>query len=464
MSTRFRLTGFLALVALWAAPAAAHDPLLDLPEPRSVPEAWDVIRQSVDNVGTLLATDQLKPIAYQIANCSPAIRVLQADAATRLNGGDPDPRLEALFAAGGAVITATREKENPRGKAEERFRAYRATVAEVAGGYPPAVREAAVFNCPMHPLDRHLDPAARCTACSMKLVRRRIPVGSAFAPPGAASMTLRATPDRPLTTGTRAAVRVRLARLDGTGVAPADLLTMHTEKVHLLIVDPSLSDYHHEHPVPTGAPGEYVFAFTPRHPGPYRVFADVVPAATGVQEYVVADVPAADGAAGDPIDDRADRLSATAEGLRYELAFDLPAAGVGAPAAADLPARAAAGAVPATAPAISARRPVAGRLTVARADGRPCRDLEPVMGAYAHLVGFGDDRRTVVHIHPGGPEPTHPEDRGGPTLRFDFYAPAPGYYRLYAQVRVDGTQRFVPFGVNVGPAATTAPAAPPAAP
>lgn len=470
------LLAVLALVVL-SAPSAGHDPLLDLPEPRSVPEAWDVIRQSVDNVGTLLAAGELKPIAFQIANCSPAIRVLQADVmaksansararsaakpgeppATGAADADAHARLEALFAAGGAVITASRETETPRGKAEERYKAYRAMVSDVAAGYPQAVREAAVYVCPMHPLDRHLDPAARCTVCSMKLVRRRIPPGTTYTAPGAASMTLRATPDAPLRSGVRASVRVRLARLDNTPVGPDDLVTTHTEKIHLLIVDPALSDYHHEHPTPTGTPGEYAFAFTPRRAGPYRIFADVVPAATAVQEYVVTDVPAAGGSAAVAVvEDQVDRLTTAADGLRYELTFEQSGRGGGAVSqtsggTARMSTAPATGPAP-TSAAISAGRPIAGRLTVTRDDGRPCRELEPVMGAFAHIVGFGQDRRTVVHIHPAGPEPTQPQDRGGPALRFDFAAPAPGFYRLYAQFRVDGVQRFVPFGLTVGPA------------
>lgn len=422
------------LVALFASPAAAHDPLLDVPPPGSVPEAWDVIRQSVDNVGKLLETNQLKPIAFQIANCSPAIRALQADLAGRPDKAGLHMRLEALFDLGGAVITASREREQPKIKAEARYRSYRSAWDEVAATYPPDVRAAGVYACPMHPLDRHLDPADRCTLCKMKLVRRRIPSSTTYEAPGRPTMTLTAIPDSPLRIGVEAGVRARLARRDGTPVPPRDLLVMHTERVHLLIVDPSLGDYHHEHPTPTETPGEYKFAFTPRRPGPYRVFADVVPAETGVQEYVVADVPAAaDARPGVPVGDRADRFSAVEGGLRYELSLGAGPLGGG-------------GRV------VRANEVVEGELRVAGPDGKPFATLEPVMGAYAHLVGFGEDRRTVVHIHPLGPEPTRPGDRGGPTLRFNLYAPTPGFYRLYAQVRVGGADRFVPFGLTVQPA------------
>ena len=68
------------LAVFAAASAVAHDPLLDLPAPTSVSEAWNVITQSVANVEKCLDTNQLKELAYHVANCSPAIRVLQADA------------------------------------------------------------------------------------------------------------------------------------------------------------------------------------------------------------------------------------------------------------------------------------------------------------------------------------------------------------------------------------------------
>ena len=56
-----------------------------------------------------------------------------------------------------------------------------------------------------------------------------------------------------------------------------DLTEAHTEKLHLLIVDESLTDYHHEHPVPAGKPGEYRFDFEPKFGGTYHVWADLLP-------------------------------------------------------------------------------------------------------------------------------------------------------------------------------------------
>jgi hypothetical protein len=76
----------------------------------------------------------------------------------------------------------------------------------------------------------------------------------------------------------------------GKPVAPEDLLVTHTRRLHLLIVDPSLSDYQHVHPDSTGKPGEWAFSFTPRLSGTYRVFGDFTPAATGRGLYSSVDV------------------------------------------------------------------------------------------------------------------------------------------------------------------------------
>ena len=63
----------------------------------------------------------------------------------------------------------------------------------------------------------------------------------------------------------RAALRLRTG--SGKPVAPEDLLVTHTRRLHLLLIDPSLTDYQHVHPGPTRTPGEWAFAFTPRRTG-----------------------------------------------------------------------------------------------------------------------------------------------------------------------------------------------------
>jgi hypothetical protein len=415
----------LSFILVFFAPTVhAHDPLLDLPEPTSVPEAWNVITQSITNVEKCLDTNQLKELSYHVANCSPAIRVLQAHAKSR-GEGDLVKQLESLFYSGDAIITATRQPPDPIAKGREAHAVHRAAVDAVARHYNPDVVTAAVYNCVHHPLDRSLDPKAKCPKCSMSLIKRRIPASTTYERPGEPSMKLDARADAPLQPGKRVTVTLTLKKNDGTPVTPRDLLLMHTEKIHLLIIDQSLSDYHHEHPQPLDTPGVYVFSLTPKMPGPYRIFADVVPAESSVQEYVVADLPS--DIEGEPVTDRQTRLTGEAGRLRFALTFDAKATD------------------------IRANRPIAGTLMVSTAQGKPFDQLQPVMGAFAHLVAFNEDRKTVLHIHPEGPEPKDPEARGGPALKFKLYAPRPGFYRLYAQLQIKGAPVFVPFNLRILP-------------
>jgi hypothetical protein len=58
------------------------------------------------------------------------------------------------------------------------------------------------------------------------------------------------------------------------------------------------------------------------------------------------------------------------------------------------------------------------KINVRGPDGQPFKQLEPVMGAYAHMVAFPTNLESVTHVHPTGPEPTTKSERGGPDLSF----------------------------------------------
>lgn len=225
----------------------------------------------------------------------------------------------------------------------------------------------------------------------------------------------------PFQVGKEAEVLVSLTKPDGSPMLHSDLVEAHTEKIHLLIIDPSLTDYHHEHPEPTGTPGEYRFRFTPRKPGSYRLWADLIPTASGAQEYAIADISAPE--KGEPIANRALQLSGEHAGLRYRIEFERGALEVG--------------------------KAVLGKLKITKPDGARFDSLEPVMGAYAHIVGFGEDYKSIAHVHPMGTEPTKPEDRGEGELAFHLLPEQPGLMRLFVQVQIDGQNVFVPFTLNV---------------
>ena len=415
-------TRIAAVILLWApAAAVAHTPL-QVPMPQSVPEAWDVVRQSAANVAEVVATNQLREVEPHVRNIGIGVRTIWDDARNARNDDALAREVDRIFDAATRAATAA-----GAGDVEEAAAAARALsgqVAAVAAKYPPAVADAAVYTCPMHPKEIALDEAARCRLCNMRLIVRRIAASATYTRPGEGTVRMTLATDGPLTVDEPAAVTVTLTDARDRPVTEQDLLVMHTRPIHLLIVDRGLTDYHHEHPEPVAdAPGRYRFTFTPRRPGPYRVFADVVPTSTGVQEYARADLPA--DTAPVPITDREPTAVATVGGLRFALGQDGP---------------------------LRANHPTPMTLTVATANtGAPFARLEPTMGAFAHLVGFHEDGATVVHVHPLGREPDRATERGGPTLSFNFYPPAAGLIRLYAQVQVDGRQVFAPFTLTVTP-------------
>lgn len=242
--------------------------------------------------------------------------------------------------------------------------------------------------------------------------------------------TIRATvsPSSGLKVGEPATLTISLVTKDGRPVTQEDLKVAHTEKVHLLIVDPSLADYHHEHPKVGSAPGSYTFTITPRKAGEYKLFADLLPNATGKQEYA-ATTFVVEGAPS--LVEKTVNRTTTVDGYTFDLKFEEEK--------------------------FSAGHPHMAWVTVTGPDGKPFDKLEPVMGAFAHVVGFSEDRNEIAHIHPMGKEPKTADERGGPKLEFHTDFKTGGYKKLFVQVQIGGKQVFAPFGVEVLPASAHAP-------
>jgi hypothetical protein len=99
---------------------------------------------------------------------------------------------------------------------------------------------------------------------------------------------------------------------------------------------------------------------------------------------------------------------------------------------------------PGGSPAVNVDQPLT--LAVTRADGGEVK-LEPVMGALAHLVAFDQQRRGYAHLHPV--QTGHETDPHQPQLSFVYNTSLPGRYRLWAQVQLDGRERFLPFDIDV---------------
>lgn len=214
-----------------------------------------------------------------------------------------------------------------------------------------------------------------------------------------------------------------LKTAEGKLIEPVDLLVAHTRKLHLMIVDPTLTDYQHVHPEPGPGKGEWSFRFTPRHAGLYRIFADFTPAATARGLYASADLTIGGQApvAAPPLPNL---WTASVEGYTFRL-------------------------TPAEQP-IVARRVADLKLSVTKDDGGAV-NLQPVMDAFAHLVAFNDARTGFAHLHPKETDLSQPPDAHRPTLTFRVSIPDSGRYVIWAQVNVGGRELFAPFWFDVAP-------------
>jgi hypothetical protein len=244
-----------------------------------------------------------------------------------------------------------------------------------------------------------------------------IPVTAARSP-----VTLAIVADAPPVAGREVRAVMTLKTGSGKPVEPADLLVTHTRRLHLLLVDPSLTDYQHVHPDPSGRPGEWRFSFTPRAAGTYRVFGDFTPAATGRGLYSSVDLEIAGRAMEGPAGGAALGERFERDGLVYTLTTQ------------PRPAR--------------ANQPIDLQFAIARSDGAPV-PLEPVMGAFAHLVAFDEVRSGFAHLHPTEADLTRPPDAKRPVLNFKLTIPRAGRFIVWAQINLAGTETFVPFALQV---------------
>lgn len=226
------------------------------------------------------------------------------------------------------------------------------------------------------------------------------------------------------TAGREVQVTVRMTTANNKLIAPEDLVVMHTRKLHLLIADPSLTDYQHLHPEPTRVPGEWSFTFTPKLGGIYRIFADFTPAATNRSLYANVDLVVAGEQLSTP--ELAAAMTPSWIGQRDAYRLEL---------------------VPGT------RQIRAGQATDLKFSvtntGGGAVGLEPVMDAYAHLVAFDTARSGFAHLHPMDADLGVAPDSIKPTLSFKITIPAAGRYVIWAQLKINGREKFVPFWFDV---------------
>lgn len=214
-------------------------------------------------------------------------------------------------------------------------------------------------------------------------------------------------------------------RITGANGAPfTDFEIRHEKPLHLIVARSDTAEFRHAHPE-MSADGTWTVDWTWASPGTYRVFADFAPADKALafdgvvlsREFTVGGPARAQ-----PLPPPAD--VATVDGYEVRLAG-----------------------------ALATHKADELRFTITR-DGRPVTDLEPYLGAYAHLVGLEEKTLASMHAHPTGEVGSTP---AGPGVAFSVGAPVSGEYRVFLEFAHGGSVHRAEFTV---PAASTTEFAP----
>lgn len=202
-----------------------------------------------------------------------------------------------------------------------------------------------------------------------------------------------------------------------------ELETVHTRKLHTMIVDSSLSDYHHLHP--TYDPKRHLFTcrFTPHLQTNYAVWNDFTVKGTNTATQTKTDICIIRGLSIPP---KINHVTQVTEGqLTATISCDGP---------------------------LYAGKNNTLRIDIHDVAGNPVRDLEPIMGAYAHLAAFSGDGQHFIHTHPMGTEPQTQGDRGSSPLFFHITPSTSGGIKCFLQVARGGQIISLPFGQMVAKA------------
>ncbi|NDV63340.1 hypothetical protein G0Q06_12815 [Puniceicoccales bacterium CK1056] len=212
--------------------------------------------------------------------------------------------------------------------------------------------------------------------------------------------------------------KLTLFTTTGKPVKWEEIAVSHTEKIHAMVVDPSLQDYQHLHPQAAGPAGHYLFEMTPKRAGDYKVYLDFIPLINSRRTLLEASftVP------GTPETPSPGSLMEFEDG-DLQFAF-----------------------IPSQEKLVTGEE-VRFKLEVETKDNSPTR-FSPVMDSYAHVVAFDENNTGFAHLHPQNPF-IEGQDPLNPELEFAFLFDQPGYYRVWAQVIVNDRQVFAPFDLTI---------------
>jgi hypothetical protein len=221
-------------------------------------------------------------------------------------------------------------------------------------------------------------------------------------------------------------ITLRYTITDDTGAVVKNFIVDHTKIMHFILVRQDLQDFQHLHPDFNKDTGEFTIPVVFADNGPYRLFADFVPAQGQKQEeYVPVTIPT-DVMVGDKQQYTRHSVVADTQLTRTEGSYEFTYS---------------------IAQPISVGKETAITLNVKK-NGSPVTSMEEYLGAQAHGILLKKDSLAFAHLHAMGGEMTHMMDGKmmtmhepmpkGPKISFDYTFPEAGVYKLFTQFQHEG--------------------------
>ncbi len=214
---------------------------------------------------------------------------------------------------------------------------------------------------------------------------------------------------------------LRIQDASGKTLTDADLSETYTKKLHLLIVDKSLNDYHHIHPEYNAEKGVFTASFIPNTQNEYSVWSNFKLQENGQNIVSQNTIPSLRNYNIAPSIQHTNIIET--DDIKIELEATPP---------------------------LTSGKDSNLLCKIISKSGKPVK-LEEIMGAQAHLVGFTKDGDSMIHCHPLEEKISTKTDSQNAELKFHIAPEKEGFTKFFLQMKIKGKETIIPFGQYITP-------------
>lgn len=222
----------------------------------------------------------------------------------------------------------------------------------------------------------------------------------------------------PIERGKECQIAFRLLDASGRTIPESEILETHTKKLHLMLIDKTLMDFQHIHPEYDSKTGLFTTSFVPNTQNSYSSWHDFT-MNNGEHFVLKNNLSATKGYNVSPSIQHANQASA--DGINISMEANPP---------------------------FSAGGDSTMQIKAVDDYGNPVK-LSPLLGAYAHLVGFSRDGEHFLHCHPMEENSANNATMG--ELNFYISPQQAGFTKFFLQIKTDGREVTIPFGQYIQP-------------